>query len=279
MARFQPISRHRVTGGEVSVGVGTLPPWTGRSLVVKQSRREWLRVMRSGGVTSHCIKTSTSRRTPARHPRRLLGVGAARIDDEIYVIDGMIRGAKFGASAVSRPAKSKVAVWQRGWGRRHIATGHLSLARRQHGRANVHPLRSQRDPRAKEPESPSTAVVVEVRIDTLPLPVEGLMVPTGVVDAALIPWPLVPATLIRPHGSRLLLAAPAARVVAHRRAGDGRQRRPARDPVLLRFLPAGLHRTRRLRLGRDARRSAATLISEHDDIAWLTGSDVGWLIS
>ncbi|MCW2623479.1 MAG: hypothetical protein JWR48_201 [Mycobacterium sp.] len=203
MARFQPISRHRVTGGEVSVGVGTLPPWTGRSLVVKQSRREWLRVMRSGGVTSHCIKTSTSRRTPARHPRRLLGVGAARIDDEIYVIDGMIRGAKFGASAVSRPAKSKVAVWQRGWGRRHIATGHLSLARRQHGRANVHTLRSQRDPRAKEPESPSTAVVVEVRIDTLPLPVEGLMVPTGVVDAALIPWPLVPATLIRPHGSRL----------------------------------------------------------------------------
>ena len=31
----------------------------------------------------------------------------------------------------------------------------------------------------------------------MPLPVEGLMVPTGVVDAALIPWPLVPATLIR----------------------------------------------------------------------------------
>jgi hypothetical protein len=31
----------------------------------------------------------------------------------------------------------------------------------------------------------------------LTLPVEGLMVPTGVVDAALIPWPLVPATLIR----------------------------------------------------------------------------------
>jgi len=31
--------------------------------------------------------------------------------DEIYVIDGMIRGAKFGASAVSGPAKSKVAVW------------------------------------------------------------------------------------------------------------------------------------------------------------------------
>jgi hypothetical protein len=30
----------------------------------------------------------------------------------------------------------------------------------------------------------------------LTLPVEGLMVPTGVVDAALIPWPLVPATLI-----------------------------------------------------------------------------------
>jgi hypothetical protein len=31
----------------------------------------------------------------------------------------------------------------------------------------------------------------------LTLPVEGLMVPTGVVEAALIPWPLVPATLIR----------------------------------------------------------------------------------
>jgi hypothetical protein len=62
----------------------------------------------------------------------------------------------------------------------------------------VHPLRSQRDPDTQEPESPGTAVVVEVRLNTLTLPVEGLMVPTGVVDAALIPWPLVPATLIRP---------------------------------------------------------------------------------
>src|ERR1700737_1089837 len=104
MARFQPISRHRVTGGEGAVGGGTLPPWAGRSLVVKQARREWLRVMRSGGVTSHCIKRlhrEGHRDLPhragkgllaeiqaARHPRRLLGVGAARIDDEIYVIDG-----------------------------------------------------------------------------------------------------------------------------------------------------------------------------------------------
>jgi hypothetical protein len=32
----------------------------------------------------------------------------------------------------------------------------------------------------------------------LALPVEGLMIPTGVVEAALIPRPLVPATLIRP---------------------------------------------------------------------------------
>jgi hypothetical protein len=32
----------------------------------------------------------------------------------------------------------------------------------------------------------------------LTLPVEGLMVPAGVVEAALIPWPLVPATPIRP---------------------------------------------------------------------------------
>jgi hypothetical protein len=32
----------------------------------------------------------------------------------------------------------------------------------------------------------------------LTLPVEGLMVSTGVIDATLIPWPLVPATLIRP---------------------------------------------------------------------------------
>jgi hypothetical protein len=31
----------------------------------------------------------------------------------------------------------------------------------------------------------------------LTLPVEGLVVPTRIVDAALIPWPLVPATLIR----------------------------------------------------------------------------------
>jgi hypothetical protein len=69
---------------------------------------------------------------------------------------------------------------------------------RQHGRANVHPLRSQRDPQAQEPESPGSAVVVEVRRYTLSLPVEGLMVPTGVVETALIPWPLVPATLIGP---------------------------------------------------------------------------------
>jgi hypothetical protein len=67
-----------------------------------------------------------------------------------------------------------------------------------HGRANVHPLRSQRDPEAEEPEAPGAAVVVEVRLNTLTLPVEGLMVPTGVVEAALIPWPLVPATLIGP---------------------------------------------------------------------------------
>jgi hypothetical protein len=72
----------------------------------------------------------------------------------------------------------------------------------------VHPLRSQRDPDTQEPESPGTAVVVEVRLNTLTLPVEGLMVPTGVVDAALIPWPLVPATLIRPPLVRPPLVRP-----------------------------------------------------------------------
>jgi hypothetical protein len=104
------------------------------------------------------------------------------------------------ASAPPRPTQSKVdpcAVATVGPAAYRYRP-HLSLARRQHGRANVHPLRSQRDPEAQEPESPGTAVVVEVRLNTLTLPVEGLMVPTGVVDAALIPWPLVPATLIRP---------------------------------------------------------------------------------
>jgi hypothetical protein len=40
------------------------------------------------------------------------------------------------------------------------------------------------------------------------------MVPTGVVDAALIPWPLVPATLIRPPLIRSPLAPPLATVAA-----------------------------------------------------------------
>src|SRR6202007_1432118 len=66
------------------------------------------------------------------------------------------------------------------------------------GRATVHLLRSQRDPQAQEPESPGAAVVVEVRLNALTLPVEGIMVPPGVVKTALIPWPLVPATLIGP---------------------------------------------------------------------------------
>jgi hypothetical protein len=43
----------------------------------------------------------------------------------------------------------------------------------------------------------------------LTLPVEGLMVPTGVVETALIPWPLVPATLIGPPLSRPPLVKPA----------------------------------------------------------------------
>ncbi|MCW2629037.1 hypothetical protein, partial [Mycobacterium sp.] len=71
---------------------------------------------------------------------------------------------------------------------------------------------SQRNPQAQEPEPPGTAVVVEVRLNTLPLPVEGLMVPTGVVDAALIPWPLVPATLISAALIWLPLVAPRATV-------------------------------------------------------------------
>src|SRR6267142_1439962 len=76
----------------------------------------------------------------------------------------------------------------------------------------MHPLRSQRDPEAQEPESPSAAVVVEVRLNTLTLPVEGLMVPTGVVEAALIPWPLVLAALIGPPLIRSPLVPPLATV-------------------------------------------------------------------
>src|SRR5258708_31772164 len=73
-------------------------------------------------------------------------------------------------------------------------------------------FRSQRDPQAQEPESPGAAVVVEVRLNTLTLPVEGLMVPTGVVEAALIPRPLVPATLIGPPLIRSPLVPPLATV-------------------------------------------------------------------
>jgi hypothetical protein len=46
----------------------------------------------------------------------------------------------------------------------------------------------------------------------LTLPVEGLMVATGVVEAALIPWPLVPATLIGPPLIRSPLVPPLATV-------------------------------------------------------------------
>jgi hypothetical protein len=49
-----------------------------------------------------------------------------------------------------------------------------------------------RDPGAQEPESPSAAVVVEVRLDALTLPVERLMVKAGVLDTALIPVALIP---------------------------------------------------------------------------------------
>jgi hypothetical protein len=58
------------------------------------------------------------------------------------------------------------------------------------------PLRSQRDPEAQEPESPGAAVVVEVRLNTLTLPVEGLMVATSVVDATLIRPPLIRSPLV-----------------------------------------------------------------------------------
>jgi hypothetical protein len=55
---------------------------------------------------------------------------------------------------------------------------------------------SQWDPGAEEPEAPSAAVLVPVRLDPLSLPIEGLMVETGVIDASLVPRPLVPTMLI-----------------------------------------------------------------------------------
>jgi len=48
------------------------------------------------------------------------------------------------------------------------------------------------------------------------------------------------------------------RGLCDRRAADGWERRPAGDPVLLRFLPAGFHGTRRLRAGHDAKPTSAT---------------------
>src|ERR1700726_3334427 len=68
---------------------------------------------------------------------------------------------------------------------------------------------SRRDPVAQEPESPSAAVVVEVRLDALTLPVERLMVKAGVVETALIPVALIPllrAPLLRAPLIPLLLA-------------------------------------------------------------------------
>ena len=66
-------------------------------------------------------------------------------------------------------------------------------------------ITSQLDPLAQEPESPSAAVVVEVRLDTLTLVVEGLMVKAGVVETALIPVALIP--LLRAALIPLLRAA------------------------------------------------------------------------
>jgi hypothetical protein len=62
--------------------------------------------------------------------------------------------------------------------------------------ANVEQSTSQRDPQSEEPEAPGSAVLIPVRLDALPLPIEGLMVKACIVHAALIPWPLVPLPLI-----------------------------------------------------------------------------------
>jgi len=64
---------------------------------------------------------------------------------------------------------------------------HLSLARPRGRR----PFRSQPYPLSQEPESPGTAVVVEVGLGTVTLIVEGLMVIASLVEATLIPLPLV----------------------------------------------------------------------------------------
>jgi hypothetical protein len=54
-----------------------------------------------------------------------------------------------------------------------------------------HPFTSERDENPEELESPSAAVVVEVRLNTLTLVVEGLVVVASLVEAALIPSQLV----------------------------------------------------------------------------------------
>jgi hypothetical protein len=81
-----------------------------------------------------------------------------------------------------------------GWGRpAYRYRPHPSLARPR-GR---HPFTSQPHPLSQEPESPGTAAVVEVGLDTLTLIVEGLMVIASLVGATLVPsLLLVPSRLV-----------------------------------------------------------------------------------
>jgi hypothetical protein len=109
---------------------------------------------------------------------------------------------------------------------------HPALARRPSTTREHQCLTSQRNPHAQEPEAPGTAVLIPIGLNPLTLPVERLMVATGIIDAALIPWPLIPATLIRSSPITipvavvaLTIGSPALPRVRGRRAQTGSQRK------------------------------------------------------